>query len=154
MPDNKHTTEPWRTDEECGFPQDIHDSKGNLFLRCGSDFDNDIYGEANARRIVACVNACAGISQQYLEELNGETLADKQMVLITQRDEYSLLAYRRQNILDEVIKQRDELLAALEKCRKELSAWMRDHGDDIATQEAVADARAAIASVKGGAWWQ
>ena len=26
---------------------------------------------------------------------------------------------------------------------------MRDHGDDIATQEAVADARAAIASVKG-----
>jgi hypothetical protein len=39
----------------------------------------------------------------------------------------------------------------LEKCRKELSAWMRDHGDDIATQEAVADARAAIASVKGGA---
>lgn len=47
--------------------------------------------------------------------------------------------------------QRDELLAALEKCRKELSAWMRDHGDDIATQEAVADARAAIASVKGDA---
>ena len=46
-------------------------------------------------------------------------------------------------------KQRDELLAALEKCRKELSAWMRDHGDDLATQEAVADARAAIASVKG-----
>lgn len=28
---------------------------------------------------------------------------------------------------------RDELLAALKKCRKELSAWMRDHGDDIAT---------------------
>ena len=113
MSENKHTPEPWRTDAECGFPQDIHDSKGNLFLRCGSDFDNEIYGEANARRIVACVNACAGISQQYLEELNGETLADKQMVLITQRDEYSLLAYRRQNILDEVIKQRDELLAAM-----------------------------------------
>ena len=52
---------------------------------------------------------------------------------------------------EDIAKQRDELLAALEKCRKELSAWMRDHGDDIATQEAVADARAAIASVKGGA---
>lgn len=50
---------------------------------------------------------------------------------------------------EDIAKQRDELLAALEKCRKELSAWMRDHGDDIATQEAVADARAAIASVKG-----
>ena len=52
-------------------------------------------------------------------------------------------------IMRDLLKQRDELLAALEKCRKELSAWMRDHGDDIATQEAVADARAAIASVKG-----
>ena len=51
--------------------------------------------------------------------------------------------------LHEVEKQRDELLAALEKCRKELSAWMRDHGDDIATQEAVADARAAIAKATG-----
>ena len=50
---------------------------------------------------------------------------------------------------EDIAKQRDELLAALEKCRKELSAWMRDHGDDIATQEAVADARAAIASGKG-----
>jgi len=54
-------------------------------------------------------------------------------------------------IMRDLLKQRDELLAAMEKCRKELSAWMRDHGDDIATQEAVADARAAIASVKGGA---
>ncbi len=45
-------------------------------------------------------------------------------------------------------KQRDDLLAALEKCRKELSAWMRDHGDDIGTREAVSEARAAIASAK------
>ena len=49
----------------------------------------------------------------------------------------------------EIKKQRDELLAAMEKCRKELLAWMRDHGDDLATQEAVADARVAIAIVKG-----
>lgn len=68
MSENKHTPEPWRTDAECGFPQDIHDSKGNLFLRCGSDFDNEIYGEANARRITACVNACAGISTENLED--------------------------------------------------------------------------------------
>lgn len=67
MNENKYTPEPWRTDAECGFPQDIHDSKGNLFLRCGSGFDNEIYGEANARRIVACVNACAGFSTETLE---------------------------------------------------------------------------------------
>ena len=50
---------------------------------------------------------------------------------------------------EDIAKQCDELLSALEKCRKELSAWMRDHGDDIATQEAVADARAAIAKATG-----
>ena len=51
---------------------------------------------------------------------------------------------------DALKQQRDDLLAALENCRKELSAWMRDHGDDIATQDAVRAARATIASVKGG----
>jgi hypothetical protein len=49
----------------------------------------------------------------------------------------------------ELIRQRDELLAALKACRKELSAWMRHHGEDIATQEAVAQARAAIAKAEG-----
>lgn len=48
----------------------------------------------------------------------------------------------------ELIRQRDELLAALKACRKELSAWMRHHGEDIATQEAVAQARAVIAKVE------
>ena len=48
----------------------------------------------------------------------------------------------------ELIQQRDELLAALKACRKELSAWMRHHGEDIATQEAVAQARAAIAKAE------
>ncbi len=96
MSENKHTPEPWRTDEECGFPQDIHDSKGNLFLRCGSDFDNDIYGEANARRVEACVNACAGIDTELLEIIadNDKTLA---------------------GVIANVEKQRDELLAALTK---------------------------------------
>lgn len=44
-----------------------------------------------------------------------------------------------------------DLLAALESCRKELSAWMRDHGDDIKTQEAVSAARAAKAKATGAA---
>ena len=52
-------------------------------------------------------------------------------------------------LLHEECEKTEKLLAALGKCRKELSAWMRDHGDDIATQEAVADARAAIARVMG-----
>ena len=43
-----------------------------------------------------------------------------------------------------------ELLDALEKCRKELSAWMRCYCEDIATQEAISQASAAIAKATGG----
>ena len=113
MIENKHTPEPWRTDAECGFPQDIHDSKGNLFLRCGSDFDNEIYGEANARRIVACVNACSGISTDNLED----NLPVKELA-------------RRYN---EALKQRDELLKALENTHNALKHfWPEGHADAIA----------------------
>ena len=113
MNENKHTPEPWRTDAECGFPQDLHDSKGNLFLRCGSDFDNEIYGEANARRIVACVNACSGISTDNLED----NLPVKELA-------------RRYN---EALKQRDELLKALENTHNALKHfWPEGHADAIA----------------------
>jgi len=113
MSENKHTPEPWRTDAECGFPQDLHDSKGNLFLRCGSDFDNEIYGEANARRIVACVNACSGISTDNLED----NLPVKELA-------------RRYN---EALKQRDELLKALENTHNALKHfWPEGHADAIA----------------------
>lgn len=152
MSENKHTPEPWAID-----PDDrpnmhwnnhiVSEANPNIaicFMAHDGTEQNE-RGEANARRIVACVNACAGISQQYLEELNGETLADKQMVLITQRDEYSLLAYRRKNILDEVIKQRDEMLVALEDLI-DLYDGRKHEGIAI-----VANARATIASVKGGA---
>lgn len=98
MSENKHTPEPWRTDAECGFPQDIHDSKGNLFLRCGSDFDNEIYGEANARRITACVNACAGIPISDLE--SGDFAKSLKMFALESA------TFRRQ---------RDELLAAFQR---------------------------------------
>ena len=43
--------------------------------------------------------------------------------------------------------QRDALVLALKACQKELSSWMRDHGDDIGTQEAVSMARAALEKV-------
>ena len=42
-----------------------------------------------------------------------------------------------------------ELLEALEKCRKELSAWMRCYCEDAATQEAISQASAAIAKATG-----
>lgn len=76
-----HRPEPWRTDQACGFHEDIHGADGPMLAHC---FGQD--GYLNARRIVACINACSGMSQQYLEELNGKTLIIKQRTLIEQRD--------------------------------------------------------------------
>lgn len=141
MSENKYTPEPWRTDAECGFPQDIHDSKGNLFLRCSSDFDNEIYGEANARRIVACVNACAGCATEVLE---------------TAPVGFFNSTYGHPKYLEEITKQRDELLAALD--RLAFAAECRDNttGDQCRLIEvraelaaAAANARAVIAAATG-----
>ena len=77
--------------------------------------------EANARRIVACVNACAGISTENLED----NVPVKELA-------------RRYN---EIFKQRDVMLAALER----LSLYVAHNGDDWVQREA----RAAIASVEG-----
>ena len=119
---SKHTQEPWKVchwkDDRRGF--EIADRNQN---RVGFDMT-----EANARRIVACVNACAGLPTEQLESsppggvLNG---------------------------VAGLIAQRDELLAALEI----IAASEEFHGDsfvcDFGTLQGVA--RAAIAKAKGGA---
>lgn len=122
MSENKHTPGPWHIGDVDTFGAEIECSENALVAKAEEEYD--------ARRIVACFNACAGIPTDMLEAMPSGPAS-------------LLPMYAR------LEKQRDELLSALEKCRKELSAWMRDHGDDISTQEAVADARAAIASVKG-----
>ena len=79
---------------------------------------------ANARRIVACVNSCEGINTDYLEHFGATTFND----------------FKR------VKDQRDELLAALE-------AMFGKYGskNPALDDEVTAQARAAIAKVKGGA---
>lgn len=91
--------------------------------------------EANARRLVACWNACEGLSTEFLARIDSIQAALTGQLVVTQALEA----------------ERDELLDALELCRKELYEWMRDHGQDIATQHAMIKARAAIAKATGGA---
>ena len=118
---SKHTQEPWKVchwkDDRRGF--EIADRNQNRV-----EFDMT---EANARRIVACVNACAGVS-------NGE-LAMTTMSVVLAR-------------MNEAEQQRDELLAALEI----IAASEEFHGDsfvcDFGTLQGVS--RAAIAKAKGG----
>ena len=100
-----HTKEPWRIGrfagpasyevvrETVGATDIVVDTETGVYVlaQCNNNFPED--AKANARRIVACVNACAGISTENLED----NIPVKELAL-------------RYN---ETIRQRDELLAAL-----------------------------------------
>ena len=61
MTDTKYTPEPWS-----------YHQRGTYFVLTGGarvTIDGSAKNEANARRIVACVNACVGITTEELEEL-------------------------------------------------------------------------------------
>ena len=131
---SKHTQEPWvlfevgdRVKHFCPASEKEKTSILTVTLEDGTAF-GAVYSEEDARRIVACVNACAGLPAEQLEvsPLGG--------VL---------------NGVAGLIAQRDELLAALEI----IAASEEFHGDsfvcDFGTLQGVA--RAAIAKAKGGA---
>lgn len=76
MTTTKHTAEPWQT-----FQSDaggiVADDKGNTLASLPWAGDNHD-PEANAARIVACVNACAGIDDP-VKAINGAKAALKVM---------------------------------------------------------------------------
>ncbi len=137
MSENKHTPEPWFVNDKrkIGWMDNaiflFSEKEGNV-VRCYDDYGT---AEANARRIVACVNACAGIPTDQLE--SGEA------------------RYVRNELADiyALEKRRDELLAALEKgghSLREISLWDKTTAKDVAMAKAAyAEVKAAIASVKG-----
>lgn len=84
----------------------------------------------DARRIVACVNACAGLDTEYLETVGLPEFVGK-----------TLCADLAQKELDRVVAQRDELLAVLEAMLEEVAGC-------YCTTEA--PARAVIQKVRGG----
>lgn len=58
----KHTSEPWLIDGQCAAAESDQVNNGFYTAICkGPD------GEANARRIVSCVNACTGLPQEALD---------------------------------------------------------------------------------------
>ena len=63
----KHTQEPWSFVKICQGVVDIkHDHGTQMIERVG-----EVITEENARRIVACVNSCAGIPTEVLENIAG-----------------------------------------------------------------------------------
>lgn len=84
----EHTPEPWI------YAMPDFDHEGIICGRHGGQVIDGEFNEANARRIVACVNTCAGISTENLED-------NKPLIELA-------MAY---NV---ALRQRDELLKALE----------------------------------------
>lgn len=67
----KHTKEPWEADGYGAMNRitDGHETIGytDPIIRARSKQEDVAEGESNAKRIVACVNACAGIRTEALE---------------------------------------------------------------------------------------
>ena len=131
---SEHTKEPWFFSEWSDELVPIRTKSGRIVCDVGYA-DTDQINIFNARRIVACVNACAGIP-------TGMLIAAGQSAVIALRP------------IDEVIAERDELLAAAEL----VLAWYEaeeDHSKepdfykrvDMCRESEIA-IRAAIAKVK------
>lgn len=126
---SKHTPEPWFYHRQ-GFSTVYIEARiGGGMLQeiaaCGPCQDGTEQQDENARRIVACVNACAGVDTDLLEA--GEL--DKPTMLVTQENKD--LKHRC-----------DELLAALDEISK-LPSYRQDECSEMA--------RGAIAKANGGA---
>jgi len=111
MSEQKHTQEPWQ----------IEQSEDSDYLRIGRIDERGImpfvicslHDEANARRIVACVNACAGAEESTLSVINamgglGEFWKDvgeantQLMGIKQQRDELLNMLKRTQDSLSHI----------------------------------------------------
>lgn len=145
MNNQQHTTEPWIAGD---------DEDSDYYLVGPHDGDGIVYqpvvklhSEANARRIVACVNACAGIPTENLESVLdlGDTLSDRFSMLKTEIDSL-------QSELNIAARQRDELLAALDVIIPALES--RASGDSYLSSDqfnAVRKCRYIKSDAKGGA---
>lgn len=127
----QHTPEPWRVCEPPNNDMITCDAVSGRYLvyctRAGGQDGickiSEQEQEANARRIVACVNACAGISTDTLIEYGDGNLE---------------ALFKMQQQRDELQAKCDELLAAMHKAIFDL----RTHGAVIRMlREAIAKAR-------------
>lgn len=112
MNENKHTPEPWSVDpDSTDYYASILDADGADTILLG-DYVDWWMTKANARRIVACVNACAGIETGHLEKYGLPDFAQK---------------------IFDLREQRDELLKALENTHNALKHfWPEGHLDAVA----------------------
>ncbi|UNY40551.1 hypothetical protein KLER11_gp82 [Pararheinheimera phage vB_PsoM_KLER1-1] len=144
----KHTPEPWTADGNY-----IRSNEGDVIAACEGDITPFVIDEANARRIVACVNACDGISTDNLEQnkpikdgLHG--LNERIRVAEMQRDQLLVALGQALSIIAE---DRNSLF---ESCQNPNTKLVTDEFDLAALSEydeVITLSNAAIATAKGGA---
>ena len=108
-----HTPEPWRVELRNEPLGDTGDYEGVVEILSGSAqrpiiqfWDESEESEANARRIVACVNACEGMDTESLESIAGRIAAKS----VLQMHANYIRSKAKAQSLEQ---QRDKLLAAL-----------------------------------------
>ena len=113
------------------------------------DVDKDT-ARINARRIVACVNACAGITTEQLERSKSlDEFMRSMKVIEQQRDSFKDAAEYNKRRAEDAEKQRDELMTELKKLTEVLANIGITSGLYDNEQDALKSACAAIAGVKG-----
>ena len=119
----EHTLEPWKSIEE-----QFHGEVLNFIGDKDGRTIGEIYTENDARRIVACVNACAGLPTEVLERYKLGVIG---------------VDYKSTK------QQRDELLAALERSLESFE-YIAKYGNSCGhSQLRIPDLKAVIASVEG-----
>lgn len=164
-----HTKEPWGVHRVS--KTSVVGTSGFVVAACGGHMDNkrdpdELHSEllANARRIVACVNACAGISTEDLEVAGRLAAAEEATLrrIADQRDE--LLRLLGVHPSDDAMKfaaeasehlhiaavQRDELLAALKEAEMTLCEKLRRLGAEPEVSPTVRRSREVIAKAEAG----
>lgn len=120
---NNHTKEPWFIDENnihIGSIATLHGDDAG-YSEIWSKWDGAPKSHKdNARRIVACVNACQGLDTDHLEKNGLPDFAGK---------------------ISSLVKQRSELLKALKDCVESLKAhhpyWSTDHDNIVGFAEKI-----------------
>ena len=149
---SKHTPEPWQAHQDASGDVFISSAATSFHIaEIGSEDDDTAIPDA--RRIVACVNACRGLPTDELEQKGLVAAVGTQLIeterqcdeLRQERQREHALRVRLTGELEVASQQRDELLAALEG----MLQWVAHAPpDDLSYLER---AHAAIKKVKGGA---
>lgn len=136
----------------------ISDDQDDLYIKVAKGMGSSV-DKANARRLVACWNACEGFTTEHLENIDmlGDTLESRfklrnqeERELTAQRDHFKALAQdngqaiiKTACALADAKAQRNELLADLKAICNE-----QDERQGYASCEAYDKARATIAKVE------